>query len=952
MLTSMMLQTCLAHALLLSLSAPVSGQQDFRPIPLGDPPELGSVPIFPGARYDEDIPRPEAFLGQPVGSRAAHHGEVFTYFHELAKSSPRVSYHEIGRTYESRELGYAIVTTPANHARIDEIKADIAKLHDPRGIRAPELDAIIDRTPAIAWMAYSIHGDETSGSDGALAFAHHLAASQDAKITALLEDVVVVIDPMMNPDGRERMLALIEQNAGYTPAWNARGMQRGRWPYGRGNHYLFDMNRDWMPGACPETRARWAALADFRPQLFVDAHEMGSLDTFLFSPPREPIQQHSLIADTEWPATFSRDQAAAFDERGWSYYTREWFEGWGPFYTDSWAQLAGAVGILYEQARFAGQSIQRRSGERVTYREAVAHQAVSSLANVRTLAQNRAAVLMSFRQIARANLQAETRGNDRMFVLVPGRNEAREDRLVRTLTAQGIECLRAEGGFTGRASVSTLDATPRDRQFAAGAIVVSPRQPMGSRMKAFLELDPRFSPEVLADERRRLEHENESGVYDVTAWSLPLAFDVDAYWCAHADVAGELVDALASGPSGLVATESGAPVYGWAVDGASDAAVAFAVRALESGLAVRLSDEPFESGGRPFARGSLLIRRHENPDVDAEALVEAAAAAAGVAAHALTSGRARGDGPDLGGGHFELLERPRVGLVGNAPIRADTYGHLWHLLDVELGQRVTLVDAQALGRTDLRQFNVLVLPPGATRATLAPIEDDLEAWVRSGGTLIAVADSAAALCDPDGGLSSVRLLRDVLDERDRYRWAAWREREALSPTVDPERVYDGPRAAEEPATTAPTEPAADERSVDGPVAPEPEQRDRWLRRFAPQGAFVRGFVDPAAWITVGAGDELPVFFRGDRAFQSMDPVRTPVRLAPIERLRLSGLVWPEAAERIAESAFLTVERLGHGQVVLFATTPGFRGLYRGTGRLFANAVVYGPGVGANPPLGW
>ena len=305
-------------------------------IRFGDPAELAyDVPFFPGAHYDPAVPSASALLGQEHGTRLARHDEILACFRAWDAASPRVAVETFGRTHEGRELVLALITSPANHGRLDAILRDRARLHDPRGLSEAEGRELAERGPAIAWMGYSVHGDELSGCDAALALGYHLAASTDAEVAELLERLVVVIDPCMNPDGRQRILAMVEQTAGYTPNLDYASMHRGRWPYGRGNHYLFDMNRDWMSGTQPETQARWGAFLRFHPDLMVDAHEMGPLDTFLFYPQEKPLNPFFGERHAHWHAEFAADAARAFDAQGWAYYTREWADGWAPFYSDA-----------------------------------------------------------------------------------------------------------------------------------------------------------------------------------------------------------------------------------------------------------------------------------------------------------------------------------------------------------------------------------------------------------------------------------------------------------------------------------------------------------------------------------------------------------------------------------------------------------------------------------------
>ena len=951
-----MITNCLP--LLLAFAGATVSPQDEPTIRFGDPADVTyDQEFFPDTTLDASIPRPDSILGQPVGSRAAHHHEVIQYMRALAEASPRVHVETFGHTHEGRELIWVAISSPQNIERLEQIRIDHQRLSDPRGLSDADAKTILDRTVPVGWMAYSIHGDEMSGVDSSLALAHHLAAGTSSDVTAMLDNLLVVIDPMQNPDGRQRILTQLEQNAGYVGNLDHASMHRGRWPFGRGNHYLFDMNRDWLPGTQPETRARWNAIRSFGPQLFVDAHEMSALDTFLFYPANKPINAHVPPYLQEWWKIFGDQQAGAFDKWGWSYYTREWADYWYPGYSDAWGSFNGAIGILYEQARFAGQSVRRASGEVITYREAVHHQAVASLANLRTLTANGDAILKVFLEHRRANVAADTPGNDRVFVVEAGIDPERRRSLLRTLLGQGIEVHVAGEAFVGKQAVGHLGQTEDTHEFSIGALLIPARQPQSPMVKTYLEFDPRLKKDVLERERSELERKGQSTMYDVTAWSLAHSLDIESWWIDSVEVSSQKIEHVPAQQSGiLVAPDAGAPSYGWLVDGDSDATVRFAGAILEAGIAVHISEEPFTSAGRKFARGSLLIRRHENPDMDIFLAVSKAAKSAGVMVYATNSGRSVDESADLGGGNFTLLSRPRIALISNAPVSTSDYGHTWHMLDVELGVPFSLINAQSFGRYDLRRYNVLIAPPGAGRI-LRDNASTLKTWVRGGGTLIAIGSSASSILGEKVGLSSVSLRRDSLEDLDDYALDVVRERAAGSTDIDMDELWgSGPAAEKEDdggvATSKEDGEAAAQKEDEAGKDSDLARQDRWERIFAPLGSVVRGEVNSDEWLTFGCSDELPVLVAGSRVFLAARPVHTAVRLASEERLRLGGLIWPEARRRLADSAWATVERSGNGQVILFATSPNFRGMLEGTQRLLMNAVVYGPGVGANQALDW
>lgn len=941
-----------------------------------------AAPLFDSSDYDPAVPTPESILGFALGERPVTHADVEGCLRRW-QDHPRLRLIEYGQTHERRRLYYAAITSERNHTRMDSIRLALGKLSDPRRMEADDdAGAIIRDTPAVAWMAYCIHGDELSGADAAVGLIHHLIAARDADTCRLLDELVICVDPLMNPDGRDRFVHQVEQAAGATPNFDLDAVQHGgRWPFGRTNHYYFDMNRDWILGVCPETRGRRAAIAAWQPQLLVDGHEMGGQDTFLFYPPREPFNPEVPASLHKWWKVFADEQGAAFDLFGWSYYTREWADFWYPGYSDGYGAFNGAVAILYEQAGIGGRPVRQRSGRVLTYREAVHHQAVSSIANLRTLAANRAAVLTDFHEFKRAALRIRNHRGGDVFVLPPGGNESRKEALLSNLLNQGIEIGVAQGGFVGRDVRGSLAQHETSREFPAGSFVIRRNQPLAALVGVNLDFDPRMDDAFLASERRELETKGESRLYDITGWSLPIAYGLDAYWCGSADVQTEPLRSIRPrGGAVALPGDEPHPPYGYVVDAVDDLALRAAAELLQADVVTRVAQEAFTAGGRRYPRGSLLIRTHENGPALRERL-QRAAAVAGVEIVAVYSARSPDAGPDLGGQRFTQLQRPRVALLGGAGVDVYSYGTIWHLLDHELGLEVSQYDLHQRGDLDLRRFNVVILPEcwGDAAEFYKPLLDDLKTWVEQGGTLIAVGDATAAFTGKDSTFSAVRSRGDVLSELAVYAEAVAAERAAGRTPINAAAIWDTPH--ELPPASAP---ASDEESGDEAAL---TRREEYRRRFAPQGAIVRAELNPEHWLTVGCSitgstfpqaaligaeasaggaapavvatnaggapgairPELPVFVSGARVLLARPPVATAVRLAPVERLRLSGLLWPEAAVRLADSAYLTAESVGHGQLILFAHAPNFRGAWHGTRRLLANAVLLGPGCGASAP---
>ncbi|CAG1006187.1 hypothetical protein PHYC_03298 [Phycisphaerales bacterium] len=956
------------------------------------------APFFPGAKYNPAVPTPDSVLRFRLGDKAATHSQIEAVIKAIAAKSPRVRLFEYAKTHEGRTLYYLAVGSEKNIHRLDELKKDAAKLADPRLATVADTDALAQTMPAIAWMAYCIHGDEMSGSDASLALLYHLAAGTDKDVTDLLDNVLVLIDPLMNPDGRDRCITGINQNRTVQPSVDDQGVIHAQvWPSGRMNHYLFDMNRDWIFGSQPESRGRIRAAGEWNPHYFMESHEMGSQDTFLFMPARAPINPNFAPHIREWQRQFAADHAHAFDARAWRYYTGEWNEGWYPGYSGSWGALNGAIDNLYEQANVSVDAVRRQEGTLEPYREGVHRQLVASWANLSTLAKNRQAILKAYVEDRRGTMDAGRPGAARAFLIAPGDNPARLRRFIDLMALQRIEVFRT-GADTTVSGRDWLGREFKDRVFSPGTLVIPARQPLGRLAAALLELDPRMPESFLVEERRELLRFGRSRLYDITGWNVAMFYGLEA-WEADvalpADAARVTPDSVAPPP----ATPEPADPIGVSL-GNDDAATSAAARLMERGVRVRCLDKATVFAGTALPRGCVLVLAKDNQDLNPEwaGIVSEVAGAFGATRRPFAAGLGEGDLPDIGGEHVVLLEAPRVAVLSRDPFSPYSTGEIWHLLDHEVGMRIALLNASDLGGFDLRRYNVLVVPDGSTQGWSDHV-GEIRSWVEAGGTLIAIGDSAGAFAK-EGGIGSTRLLPDILTKLDDYRAAIVRDYLGKTAAVKPDEVWSNTVSPklEYPWTLGESDKPSDE---------EAKRRDQWRAMFSPQGAFLAARVDDRHWLTAGCAEILPVLVGGGPvlipkfggnaplllgAFVDAPPPPPPPEpvaekpengrapgpdhdddkdddedddkkdekppppgwtIAPPGkelRLRMSGLLWPEAADRLAHSAYVTQERVGRGQVVLFAGSPTFRAGAPGTTRVFLNAAVLGPGMGASQPI--
>jgi hypothetical protein len=897
-------------------------------------------PSLPGGAYEPGLSTPAAVLGFPPGERPARYDEVVRYLTYLAGNSPRVRLVEMGRTYEGRMQVLLLIGSEDRVRQPETVRAANASLADPRKTGEAETHRLLESSPLVVWAGYGIHGDELSSVDAALQVAYQLAAGTDPGTRELLQELFVVIDPMQNPDGRERFLAQMQQWGGVIPNPDAQSIHHaGMWPYGRGNHYLFDVNRDWILVTQVETQNRLRQISRWNPQLVIDSHEMGAYDTYLFSPPREPLNPNVPKEMHRWWELFAADQAKAFDHFGWSYYTHEWNDEWYPGYGASWPLYNDALGILYEQAGVEGSLVKRPDGTTLTYRETVHHHVVSTLANLTTAAKNRKGLLTDFYERKKRGVTAGA-GQAMAYYLAPGANPGRAARLVANLLAQGIEVRRLQRPTRVSGLRDTWGGRPATRTLSAGTYAIPIDQPKGRLANAVLDFDPHMKTSVLQEERKSLEKNGDSKLYDVTSWSLPIAYGVEAYATdERIQGATELVSGADSVSGGIIDPRAG---FGYLVDYADDHAPEALCRFFEDGLTVRTAREPFELGGRKYDRGTLLLRKNENPQ-DLDVILARIARTTGVTAYGTNTARST-SGVDLGGNDMLLLKMPRVAVVGGPEIGTTGLGAVWHMLDQRYRMRISMLQVGQLAGSDLGKYTVLLFPSGEPQGISRVLGKaggaKLRGWIEGGGTLIALGGSAAFVADTSSGLSSVRLRQQALKELDLYARALVQEARASEPAIDSAGVWNG------------TIQVRDTMKAGTVNEKELLWQDERGRLFMPRGTFLTVDLDAEHWMTYGMGTRVAALMFGSTALLSRNPVRTPARFAPAAQLRVSGLLWPEARDRWAQTAFATAESKGNGQVLLFAGDPAYRGAHEATQRLLINSILLGPGCGTRHTVQW
>lgn len=670
---------------------------------------------------------PSEFLGYELGTQWTPHHRVADYFRHVASSTSLATLRSYGETNEGRELLLATLSSPGNMERIEQIRTDNLK-------RAGLMEGDPAGEPVgIVWLSYNVHGDETSSSEAAMKTIYELVRPDNGEARQWLGNTVVIMDPMVNPDGRDRYVNWYRQVAGDRMNVDPDAREHDQpWPGGRTNHYYFDLNRDWAWLTQKESRLRVAEYQEWLPHIHVDFHEQSYNDPYYFAPGAEPFH----LAITEWQREFQyiigRNHARYFDRNDWLYFTREVFDLFYPSYGDTYPIFNGAIGMTYEQGGggSAGLGVIRSEGDTLTLTDRLTHHHTTGLSTVEVASEHSGRMIEEFASYYET-AQSEPRGEYKTYVI---RGDANPDQLRSLLELLDRHRVRW-GKAPGERSVTGYNyrtGETEEVEITADDYLVSAYQPKSVMARILFEPRPELT---------------DSLTYDITTWEQHYAFGVEGY-----ALESRIDPVPGEAPAEEVDNRFSGTPYAYLARWEDLDDVRMLAELLKNDVSVRYASESFSIEGEEYAPGSLVITRNGNSALGErfDRLVQRIATRHGEQLQAVSTGFVD-SGPDFGSSAVEYLERPRVLLLSGEGTSSGSVGEIWHFFDRQIDYPVTLVSASEFGGVELDDYDVLILPSGYYGGTLSGGRmDEIREWVSGGGRLVAVEGANGFLEGEDG----------------------------------------------------------------------------------------------------------------------------------------------------------------------------------------------------------
>lgn len=719
--------------------------------------------IFVNFVSAQDLQSPAQFLGYTVGTKYTRHHRVVEYFKSVAQAKPEmVKLEKYGETNEGRELLITIIASPENLKRLELIRHNNLAM---AGIVKDNPSEILADQPAIVWLSYNVHGNETSSSEAAMLTLYTLVDPKNSASKEWLKNLVVILDPCINPDGRDRYVNWFNSVVGMQA--NPEPLAREHvepWPGGRSNHYNFDLNRDWAWQTQVESQQRLKKYNEWLPQVHVDYHEQGYDQPYYFAPAAEPY--HELI--TQWQRDFQgligKSNASYFDKNGWLFFTKERFDLLYPSYGDTYPIYKGAIGMTFEQGGIrSGLAIINKNGDTLTLADRVMHHYTTGISTIETSAKNQLRLLKEFKQFFADNKSGKI-GEYKTYVLT-SKDENKLLAVKKLLDQNGIE----SGTISNKNFKGYNYFTGKEESFVDEGLHLAVSTYQSNAVLAKVLLEPKTK---LTD----------SNTYDITAWAIPFAYGIKTY------AVKEKLEVNSDFKSASIITVQNAN-YGLLIPYNSLNSAKVLAHLLKNNVKVRYSTLPFSYNGKDYDRGTLIILKTSNASVNWNALANEACQQFHVQPVMVETGM-MDKGADFGSTDIKVINSaPKVALITGEQTSSLSVGEIWQFFDQQLDYPLTLVNTNDIGRFNFKNYQVLIIPDGVYKTlTDKSTTDKLKDFVKNGGKLIAIEAAADQLASADWG---IKLKEDKSEDKNEYAFLkkfADQERTALTGSI-PGAIY-------------------------------------------------------------------------------------------------------------------------------------------------------------------
>ncbi len=677
--------------------------------------------------FAQTVQSPEQFLGYPIGTKYTRHHKIVEYVKSVAAAKTgMVVTEQYGTTNEGRELMLAYVSTPENIQKLEAIRANNLRL---AGLAKDKMAAISNDAPAIVWLSYNVHGNEPSSSEAAMLTLFALVDPSNTKTKEWLKNTVVIIDPCLNPDGRDRYVNWYNEVVGAELNADPQSREHSEpWPGGRSNHYNFDLNRDWAWQTQVETQQRIKKYNQWMPHIHVDFHEQGYNEPYYFAPAAEPFHEVITNWQREFQTQIGKNHAKYFDANGWLYFTKERFDLFYPSYGDTYPIYNGSIGMTYEQGGHSrgGLGVITKDGDTLTLVDRAAHHFTSGLSTIEITSLNAQKVVTEFKQFFTDGINAKN--TEYKTYILSSNDEQKIEAVKKLLMNNNIDFSLVKSSTTFKA-YNYQTSKEEDCKTAKFTLQVSAFQPKSALVKVLLEPKSKLS---------------DSATYDITAWSIPYAFGVEGY-ALKEKKQFDAADAPAKATIQLTST------YGFLIPYTSFTSVKVLTHLLKQNIKVRFSEKPFVYNNQPYERGTLIVQKTGNSMELIYVAINQIQQKFGVTAIPVETGF-MDKGLDFGSPDVKVIQKPTIAMLTGDGVSSTAAGEVWNLFDQQLNYPITLLNANELGRMSLKNYHVIIMTDGYYRfLNDKSANDKLKEFVRNGGKLVAMENAVDQLANADWG---------------------------------------------------------------------------------------------------------------------------------------------------------------------------------------------------------